>query len=192
MVNRESRDALADALHGFLAGHTSNDEFDDWLFENRFDYARDPADYSDPALGPLIENAWCLYSDTREYRLIGRNRLDNARRREVLRWVLFLRSDAEYEWPPIRFVNPALLSLSGFVSSVASTFAAVLTLGLWRPDKAAVLSAREALTAWQASGHHDLWPFLRREDYERERHRYCPLAVTGPAEPAAAADRLGR
>jgi hypothetical protein len=88
----------------------------------------------------------------------------------VLRWVLFLRADLEYEWPPLRFLNPVLLL------PVSGCLLSLLTLGLW-PRLA---RAQSEWQRWRASGQLEVWPFLRRTDYERVYRTFCPLAYHAP------------
>ncbi len=164
MVDRVLRDRLADAIHDLAAGFLTNDAFEDGLFEAGIPLATDPSRWPDPAIGPIGERAWCLYSDTHPYPLTGRHKLPPEGRRQVLRWVLFLRSDLEYEWPQFRLINPALVSLSGCLLSV-------LTLGIlprWR-------FARE-FAEWQRSGEYSVWPFLRRSDFDEASRQHCPFA----------------
>src|SRR5262249_7051323 len=120
MIDRERRNLLGDAIHELVGGFLSTDEFDHWLYTHDFWVFRHPSDYQDAAIGPIVENAWCLYGDECEYRFVGRNRLNQQRRRQVMRWILFLRTDLEYEWPVFRFINPMFLSLSNFLFSVVT------------------------------------------------------------------------
>jgi hypothetical protein len=53
-------------MHGLLAGYLTNDQFDDWLAAHDFDVFRNPGDYHDAVLGPIVERSWCLYNDTHE------------------------------------------------------------------------------------------------------------------------------
>jgi hypothetical protein len=164
MVDRVLRDRLADAIHELAAGFITNDEFEDGLLAAGIPLATDPSRWPDPAIGPIGEVAWCLYSDTHPYRLNGRHKLPPEGRRAALRWVLFLRSDLEYEWPPFRLINPALVSLSGCLLSL-------LTLGILPRRR----FARE-FASWQQAGEYGLWPFFRRSDYDAVHRQHCPLA----------------
>jgi len=164
MVDRALRARPADAIHALAAGLITNDEFEDGLLADGIPLAVDPHRWLDPSIGPIGEAAWCLYSDTHAYRLAGRYKLSPEARREALRWVLFLRSDLEYEWPPFRLINPALVSLSGCQVSL-------LTFG--------ILSRRwfaREFTEWQRAGEYVVWPFFRRTDYDAVYRQHCPFA----------------
>lgn len=95
MVNRKRRKLLGEQIHSLIAGFTSNYEFDDWLVENDFHAVRDPRLYEDAALGPILERAYCLYSDVPKYTLTSSHKLDRQTYRSMLRSILFLRSDLE-------------------------------------------------------------------------------------------------
>lgn len=168
MVDRERRTLLADAIHGLLGGFLSNYEFEEWLETHDFPVFRHPSAYQDAAIGPIVEWAWCLYGDQREYRLVGRNRLNRQYRRDVVRWILFLRSGLEYEWPECRFINPAFLSLSGCLFFL-------VTLGIGPR-----IIGRRQFAAWSASGDFSVWPFLRWCDYEVEHRAVCPFVGVPP------------
>lgn len=160
MVDRTLRDRLADAIQALIAGCITNYEFGDGLLKDGILLDADPSRWPDQAIGPIGYAAWCLYSDTDEYTLSGPHKLSLAVRREVLRWVLFLRSDLEYEWPSF---NP-MLSLSGCLLSL-------LTLGI-----SARLQAKRSIATWQRAGEQDVWPFIRRSDYDAVYRQHCPLA----------------
>ena len=163
MVDRGLRDQLAEAIHAFAAGYLTTDEFDDRLLKTAHPLLSVPGDFTDGVIGPVSERAWCLYSDTRTYRLVGKDRIGPATRRDVLRWVLFLHSDREYEWPLFRTINPAIDSMSGCLLSLA-------TFGF--------LPHRRKLRAyeqWRQSGDEDVWPFFRRDDYDAAARQSCPV-----------------
>ena len=127
-----ARVRLSELLRHLVAGQITNDEFED----------RGPGDSGDPAIREVRYAAWFLYDDLREYRLAGQDKLPDDVRSDVARWVLFLHSDLEYEYP-----------LHGPLASLAFVVANLLTLGmlgrLWRR---------------QFRDKQDLWPFFRRED----------------------------
>lgn len=138
MIDRNARNKLAEAMRALASGLITNDEFED----NRL-----PRSNEDIAIFEVYsKGAWCLYSDMQEYRLVGNHRLDKETKYAVARWVLFLKTDCPYEWPvPTR--NQALLRL----------LANLLTLGI---------ANRFFNRQYRAYGEVDVWPFLRRVDYE--------------------------
>ena len=90
MVDRSSRRQLAALLRQLAAGRMTNDEFE----------RREPLESADPAIQAICsDGAWFLYDDLHEHRLIGKYRLDGRLRSDVARWVLFLETDIEYQWP---------------------------------------------------------------------------------------------
>lgn len=89
MIDRQARRRASELLRHLGAGLIANDQFED----------RFPTASEDVAIDEIRSQAWFLYSDLREYRLAGKHRLAADARREVARWILFLQSDLEYEWP---------------------------------------------------------------------------------------------
>jgi len=138
MVDRQERDRFAELLRHFAAGLISNDEFQDRL----------PLKSKDRAVNKIFWNgAWLLYDDMREYKLKGEYRLSKTTRREVSRWILFLKSDHEYEWPSIIgiYTFPWYLLI-------------LLTCGIIIP----VIRQKT-----RAAGDEEVWPFLRKADFEK-------------------------
>ena len=136
MIDREARTKLGELIRHLVAGLITNDEFDD----------RRPIS-TDPAIWEVFHwGAWHLYSDLGEYRLIGKHRLPKEVRREVSRWVLFLKTDLKYEWPQFS-------GLQHFLHFLGS----ILSFGLLR------FALRRY---WSRLGDLNVWPFLRRSDYE--------------------------
>jgi hypothetical protein len=138
VIDRKSRNALAESIRALVSGQISNDEFED---------RRLPVSAEDPAIWEIYsKGAWCLYSDLSEYRLIGKHRLTAQAKSEVARWILFLKTDLPYEWPRLstgKFLGLLLLN--------------ILTLGTTN----AVYAKR-----LRAHGDSAVWPFILRTDYE--------------------------
>ncbi len=141
MVDRKARDQLAELIRHLVAGQISNDEF-----EGRLPHSKDAA------IREIFWNgAWGLYDDLREHKLGGANRIENKHRRDIARWVLFLKSDYEYEWPPYP-PKPRLLNL----------FLSILTFGVYN---------RLTAKRWRHNGEAEVWPFISKSDYERALNR---------------------
>ena len=137
MIDRKSRTELAELIRHLVAGQLTNNQFEDRL----------ALWSSDPAVWEVFScGAWCLYSDLWEYRLTGNYRLPKEARREVARWILFLKTDLEYEWPRLGRCRSLLLLLGN-----------VLTIGLLS------IAYRKYFRRF---GDWDVWPFLRRSDYD--------------------------
>ncbi len=76
----------------------SNDEFENSIPESE-----------DKAIKEVFLNGGCLlYSDMKDYKLKGKDALDKVVKKEVARWVLFLKSNYEYSWPSVSFLKKAL------------------------------------------------------------------------------------
>ena len=99
---------------------------------------------TDPALRAILDFAWTQFSDLRAHALTGRDMPTPERRAVLERCYLFLSTDLEFEWPiPQPSVGRGLLQ--------------ILTLGkLFRPSEGDYMS----------KGDFQVWPFLRRRDYE--------------------------
>jgi hypothetical protein len=127
-----------------MAGLITNDEFEDRL----------PRLSADQAVVELKASAWYLYDDLREYRLASEDRPVPAVRSAVARWILFLGTDLEYEYP----VSPTL-------SRLALSLGNLCTLGLLG-------------RAWRHRSRvrYEFWPFFRRSDFEGALQKPALLA----------------
>lgn len=142
MIDRPARNRLAEALRALASGLVGNDEFED---------ARLPCSKTDVAIREVFsKGAWMLYSDHREYCLAGEHKLDDATKAEVARWVLFLKTDLPYEWPV--YSAPQTLGMIA---------ANILTLGM---------ANRLFASRLRTHGDVDVWPFIRKSDYEAALH----------------------
>ena len=142
MIDRVARDQAAEWIRHFISGRLDNDEFADEFPQSR----------EDPALAALEGRCWSLYSDMEKHHLTGDRALSEEGRREVWRWVLFLHSALEYEWPAFNWYR---------VDWGAVRLINWLTLGR--------LKARQEadITAFAAAGEFAVWPFFRMSDFER-------------------------
>lgn len=137
MIDRVARDNLAEAIRHLASGRITNDQYEDRL----------PWSSIDPAVWEIHRSgAWRLYSDLSEYHLQGRHRLQRRTRREVARWILFLKSDQEYEWPRFACFETLLLTA---VNLVTCGLVGLLWQKLRRPP-----------------GPTELWPFFRSLDHD--------------------------
>jgi hypothetical protein len=152
MIDRDGRHAVAELLRHLVSGQVTNDQFEDRL----------PWQSLDRGVRQVSEEAWCLYSDLWEHRLVGSERLGEEARRHVSRWILFLQSELEYEWPAWSFGARFLASLTRLV-----------TLGFY---------GHRARRHYEGAGDISVWPFLRRTDYDRAvaNPRYLSGAVQQP------------
>ena len=88
MVDRISRDKLAETLRQYISGRVTNDTLDDLNINNE-----------DFGVKAIKDASWFLYDDIYEHKAVGRNRIEKENRHEVSKWIVFLQSDEEYLWP---------------------------------------------------------------------------------------------
>lgn len=144
MVDRVARARATQLLRNFISGKVTNDEFEDGCPQTQ-----------DRAIHAIWETAWVLYDDLSEHRLTGQHRLTTDMRRICVRWLLFLYSDLDYEWPDIRLpgIDPATR----------------IQQSRWRRllgfPQAAVTS--EVADKFLASGHYPVWPFASIKNYRQ-------------------------
>lgn len=155
MIDRLARTELARGLRRLVSGRVTNDEFEDQL-------PREVRSSRDAGVRAIRAATWKLYDDLREHRLEGPHALGRIGRRHVARWVLFLKSNDEYEWSEV----PMWLGLLLLLPNIA-------TLGL----------VGKVLQSWlDRPGEADVWPFMRRPDLAQAVAAW-PVA----AQPAVAA-----
>src|SRR6218665_1220942 len=136
MVDRERRKKLAWHLRHFAVGLISNDEFENYLLDDvtygwlpeRY-YRSKEAKSDDPMIRPMLELSWCLYSDLKEHKLTGNDRLTDEALKDIARCILFLHADFEYEWPYFDPTNPLIRF------SFKDLLLSVLTLGQYYQSK---------------------------------------------------------
>ncbi len=148
MIDREVRDHAALLLRRFAAGRISNFAFSDAF----------PTSATDPALRAVGGRAWQLYDDFREHRLAPSPDL----RREIARWVVFLHSDAEYQWPRYPFVG---VRAPGWLN--------------WLSGGRLQRRQEERFRRWAAAGDFALWPFSSAAEAAGAAAR--PRLLTGTA-----------
>jgi len=136
-VDRQARDKYAELLRHFLGGRVTNFEYED-----RFDAILQNG-LGDKAVDQLYSEMWYCYCDLREHRLVDKDVLGDESRAVAMRFILFLHSDAPYEWPT-QGLGGCLLNF--------------VTLGFYgkqkRPNPAEV------------AGDSDVWPFYRKQDHD--------------------------
>lgn len=165
MVDTERRKKLALHLRQLSTGQISNDEFEEkvmkdvtynWLPEQY--YRAKECKTDDPVIRPILEFSWLLYSDTRNHKLIGDNKLSDEQNKTVARLILFLYTDLEYDWVYLDFTNPLLrLSFTDILKSI-------ITLGFYYRN---IKLRREKETeVIKKTGDFEFWPFKTEVDYE--------------------------
>ena len=144
MIDHPARDAAAQALRSFISGKLTN---------FAFEHLQPQTD--DQAIHAIWDTCWLFYDDLKTHRLEGRHRLSSEQRKSCVRWIVFLHSDLEYDWPLIRMPgsDPNLRVRTGFWRSI---FRGPFDL-----------SPQDALE-FTSAGHYAVWPFNSVQDYKRE------------------------
>lgn len=181
MIDHERRKKLAFHLRQLSVRLTSNDDFEEalmddvthgWLPEQY--YRSKEAEFDDPIIQPMLELCWGLYDDTRNHKLVRSDALSEQAVKIIARCILFLHSDKEYEWQYFNTNNPILRF------SLADIILSILTLGHHYRNKREkhIISYYE----WQKTGDYEVWPFLRKHDYDEQLKNHPFLA--GPVHGA--------
>jgi len=152
MIDRSRRDRLAEALRHLLSGRIDNLAFDD------LDCPGGITDSEDRAIFEVFYSVWPCYDDFRSHPL----ELTDGQRLDFKRCILFLHSDAEFEWPRKRS------GILDYLRRVADKITG-RRFGWW-PVK--------------SGGDIAVWPFFRRRDYERALQ--SPRLLRGNVELCAA------
>jgi len=141
-VDKVARTTASQLFRDFITGKISNDNFED----------QRPVT-SDNAIDAIWDTAWLFYSDLEEHRLKGRHKLPTEQKRACIRWLLFLHSDFNYEWPDIH--------LPGY--DPATRIETSVWKRIFSSDN--TLDNNEA-TQFLSSGHYAVWPFISVADYK--------------------------
>jgi hypothetical protein len=140
MIDREARNQAAETIRHYVCGTITNRDF-----EKRY-----PTSKTDPIICALDDSLWASHEDIFAHKLGGENAMRKDFKDRVPRWLVFLYSDREYQWPRIR--DAAFRDLpadSWFGNMVRRLFG-------WE----------ERSVAFMAHGDYDVWPFLRREEFQ--------------------------
>jgi len=139
MIDRKGRNRLALALRRYAIGRITSDELEEI-----------ETDWRDRGVRAVHQMSWGLYSDGQGY-AVGQHALNWAVRRDLARWILFLRSEQEYLWPEYRF-DAGWLSL----------------FGKKRLLKIGGMEARwnKRLQQFLEAGDGEVWPFINRAAYD--------------------------
>lgn len=178
MVDKVRRKNLAFHLRQLSVGLTTNDDFeagigeditDGWLPEQY--YRSKKAKYDDPVIIPMLELCWGLYDDTKRHKLTFSNKLSDEALKVIATCILFLHSGREYEWPHFNTLNPL------FRFSLKDYAITMLTLGQHYRNKRK--EHELAYAEFKNTGDHDVWPFLRKADFEKQLEKPPFLNYSG-------------
>ncbi len=148
MIDREARDEFVQALKRFVGRRLSSYEIDDIVLRRT----------DDLGLAAVKGAAWTLYSDLENHFAEGRHELTWTQKKDVARWILFLRSDANYTHPKR---SPEIYSLAMFFRPVLSALS-LGAYGKW-------LDAKNR--AFSDAGDLSMWPFASRPQMRSEIQR---------------------
>jgi len=176
MIDQERRKKLALHLRHLSVGVITNDDFESNVMDDVTNgwapeqyYRAKEAKSDDPIIIPMLELSWGLYSDTKNYRLKGRDHLSDETLKVIASCILFLHSDKEYKWPYFDSTHPIFkFSLKDFIKSI-------LTLGQYYRDKK--FEREKAFIDFQKMGDYDYWPFFTKTDYLEELNNQPFLAA---------------
>ena len=166
LIDTEARKKLAEELRHFVAGSTTNRQFEARASRS-----------ADAAVRQLETEAWGLYDDLSEHKLTGPHALTPEDRRYFARAILFLKT--RQPWPQPGFGIGFLLLLSIFGSFLWSITA--FSLAAWASFGASVVITA-ASVRWRRK-HTDMaiWPFGSREAYDAALAEPPYLAGRPPA-----------
>jgi hypothetical protein len=150
MIDKEARDILAENFRHLIAGQITNDQFEDRLRKSR-----------DAGVNEVFFcGAWPLYDDLHEHKLTGRWAIKKEDWPIAARYILFLKTDLEYEWP----------TKTG-MKELPWTILALVTFGL-------VGKLRNRCRFARSGGDSDVWPFFRTADLEAAKRQHPYLTET--------------
>jgi len=92
MIDRNARNAMAEAARHYVAGLSTNFAFDDTIFDLKS---------NDLAIAAVRHQLWLIYDDLQEHTHEGKWRLSEEQREIVVRIIMFLKNDNEYQWPAV-------------------------------------------------------------------------------------------
>lgn len=117
----------------------------------------------DPALKAIDGMLWSSYSEEWPHKLSGKHSLTKEGVEMYNRCLLFLESDLEFEWPD---------EGRQFQQFRCGRVLGELTLGLtYLVDGFLDKRSKAFMDNYRKAGEFEVWPFIRRSDYERELQR---------------------
>ena len=141
-MNRKQRNILAENLRHYLSGTITNFEFMDRI---------EPIyPTNDKGIRAIESEFWFCYDDLREHKNIGKHKLTDETEKHIKRFILFLKSDNEYEWKDPKFPNPIKWLLN------------LITFRIY-PKKSDEKEAENI-----EIGDERVWPFFRQSEFEKE------------------------
>jgi hypothetical protein len=148
MIDRANRSLASKLVRQFRDGEINSDDLEsDWPRSD------------DKALRAVESMVWAFYDDHYPRRMIGRNAATPDEHEALTRYAAFLDSDLPYEWP-----RPNFYRIGGLGPLKWITLGLLWPLDWWIRRRNSRLEAE-----LRAVGDFDVWPFLRREDFDNAR-----------------------
>ena len=108
MIDRDSRDKLAEALRQYASGRITNYALDDLQVNNQ-----------DQGVEAIRRAAWFLYDDLHQHKAVDNYKLDKENKHKISQCIVFLQSDEEYLWT---------------IPSIRQILITIFTFGLYKQD----------------------------------------------------------
>ncbi|MCX5635581.1 MAG: hypothetical protein NTW55_07075 [Planctomycetota bacterium] len=171
MIDKVRREKLALHLRQYvscrfnnqqLEDRIANDVSDGWLPEQ---YYRSKNTDCDSVIMPMLEHIWCLYDDTRFHRARKKYAIKGEVREQVARWILFLHSDLEYQWPLLRFTD------YWFYNNIKFSRWLRYINPFYNRVKVRIDKAKQEWENFQKVGDFNYWPFINKDTFEAELKR---------------------
>ncbi|WP_196890170.1 hypothetical protein [Aureivirga sp. CE67] len=139
-MNRKDRNLLAENLRHYVSGQITNFEFIDntGLLDSS----------EDESVREFCKDFWNAYSDLKEHLNVGKHKITSENEIVVKRFILFLKSELEYEWKSEQ---------RNFIKEIYN----LLTLNF------PVNKTKNAIEK-NKLGEKEFWPFFKEEDYKNE------------------------
>lgn len=156
-VDLDSRRQFASLIRKFVNCKINSGDF--FESEVRFDCIKS----DDPALKAIDGMLWSSYNEEWPHKLSGKNALTPQGVEMYNRCLLFLGSDLEFEWPDAgrQFQQVRFGRVFG-----------ELTLGLtYLVDDFLDKRSEAFMDNYRKAGEFEVWPFIRKSDYESEFQR---------------------
>ena len=139
MIDRENRQKVIEHARHYVSGLIENDELDELMFNE--------IKTEDIGLKKVMEQLWHCYDDLTTHKNEGKYKLSKSTRKDIARYILFLQSDTEYQWPRHLLKQPFLRLLS---------YAVTLGILPYIVDR-----------KFRSSGPIEIWPFFTEYEYKQ-------------------------
>jgi len=146
MIDRASRNKLAEVIRHFIGRFKDNFEYDDAAFD---------INTKDKGVIEIRDNVWLIYDDLKRHKMEGKWALSKKQDTIVKRCIVFLKSDYEYRWPKLPLYY-----------KVTRPFVWLISFGI---------ITRKLDNYFNGNGSLDVWPFFTENEYVSAKNNpsYC-------------------